>query len=263
MRTGAHGAYECVRCVRVRTGAYGAHGCVPYECGRCCARDPQCTVRDSQLTSRSVLSVPAHSNPHMRFVLAFLLSALVAPAASAQKPQVPRPDLSGAWTFNREASSTPRGGGPDMPAPGGGGGGMRGGFGGLGGGLGEPGRGVPDREEMARRRALLKEVFEAPTRFQITLEDPMVIFTHPDGRVVRYKADWKEERHQYTSGTVKTKTKWEAGRLVIETDLGSGVKVTRGYKTTGDPRQLVVSVELPGQSRDLPPITQVYDEQPL
>jgi hypothetical protein len=199
----------------------------------------------------------------MRLSIACLLAALVVPGLTAQKPVVAPPDLSGAWTFNREASTSPRGGGPDMPPPVGGGAGMRGGFGGLGGGMGEPGRGVPDREEMARRRALLKEVLEAPTRFQITLEDPMVIFTYPDGHVVRYKADWKEERHQYTSGTVKTKTKWDAGRLVIETDLGSGMKITRGYKVSGDPRQLVVSVETPGQSRDLPPITHVYDEQPL
>ena len=192
---------------------------------------------------------------------AVLFAALVVPGVPAQKPPLPRPDLSGAWTFNREASTVTRGGGPDMPAPGGGRGGMRGGFVGLGGSMGEPGRGVPDREEMARRRALLKEVLEAPTRFQITLEDPLVIFTYPDCRVVRYKTDWKEERHQFTSGTVKTKTKWEAGRLVIETDLGDGMKITRDYKVSGDPRQLVVSVQTPGQSRDLPPITHVYDEQ--
>ena len=180
----------------------------------------------------------------------------------AQKPSMPRPDLTGAWTFNREASTTPRGGGPDVSSPGGSWGGIRGGFGGLGGGSGEPGRGVQDREEMARLRALLKEVLEAPTRFQITLEDPLVIFTYPDGRVVRYKTDWKEERHQYTSGTVKTKAKWDAGRLVIETQIGDA-RITHDYKLSGDPRQLIVSVQTPGQSKDLPPITHVYDEQHL
>jgi hypothetical protein len=198
----------------------------------------------------------------MRLTLAAAVAILVVSNVSAQKDQGPRPHLSGAWTLNREASTAPRGGGPDMPAPGGGRG-MRGGFGGLGGRSGEPGRDVQDREEMARRRALFKEVLEAPTRFQITLEEPLVIFTYPDGRVVRYKTDWKEERHQYTSGTVKTKTKWEAGRLVIETDLGEGMKVTHDYKTDGDPRQLVVTLQLPGQSRDLPPVTHVYDEQPI
>jgi hypothetical protein len=137
---------------------------------------------------------------------------------------------------------------------------MRAGIGGMG--VGGPG-GAPDREEIARRRALMKEVLEAPMRFQITLEDPLVIFTHPDGRVVRYKTDWKEERHQFTSGTVKTKTKWDADRLLIETNMGDGMKVTHAFKVSGDPRQLVVSIELPGQSKDLPPITHVYDEQPL
>lgn len=198
----------------------------------------------------------------MRLSLACVLGALLVPSVSAQKEQVPPPNLAGAWTLNREASNVPRGGGPDI-TPRGGRGGMRGGFGGPGGGVGEPGRGVPDREEMARRRELLKEVVEAPTRFQITVEDPLVIFTHPDGRVVRYRTDWKEERHQYPSGTVKTKAKWDAGRLLIETNLGDGVKVTHAYKSAGDPRQLVVTLDLPGQSKDLPAITHVYDEQPL
>ena len=72
---------------------------------------------------------------------------------------------------------------------------------------------------------------------------------------MRYKADGKEERHQHQSGTVKTKTKWEVDRLTIETDMGDGFKITHGFKTNIDPRQLVVSVITPGQSKDLPPIT--------
>ncbi len=106
----------------------------------------------------------------------------------------------------------------------------------------------------------MKEVVEAPKNFVITVEDPMVIFTYTDGRIVRYKADGKEERHQYPSGTVKTKTKWELDRLTIETDMGDGFKITHAYKTNPDPRQLVVLTITPGQSKDLPPITHVYDE---
>ena len=113
---------------------------------------------------------------------------------------------------------------------------------------------------MARRRALMREVVEAPKNFVITVEEPMVIFTFTDGRIVRYKADGKEERHQFPSGTVKTKTKWELDRLTIETDLGDGFKITHAYKTNPDPRQLVVLMITPGQSKDLPPITHVYDE---
>ena len=137
---------------------------------------------------------------------------------------------------------------------------MRGGIG-LGGmSTRQRGQPAPDREEMARRRALMKEVLEAPKNFVITVEEPMVIFTYTDGRLVRYKADGKEEKHQYPSGTVKTKAKWEVDRLTIETNLGDGFKITHAYKTNRDPRQLIVPTITPGQSKDLPPITHVYDE---
>ena len=200
----------------------------------------------------------------MRSVLLLLGAFLLPSFASAQKADpAHRPAIGGAWTLNRELSTAPRGGGPDpadrMRSPGGGGG-MRGGIGagGMGGGMrGGPG---PDRDAMARRRALMKEVLEAPLRLIITVEEPLVIFTYADGRVARYKADGKEEKHQFTSGTVKTKTKWEVDRLAVETDLGDGFKITHAYKVTPDPRQLVVITTTPGQSKDLPPITHVYDE---
>ena len=139
---------------------------------------------------------------------------------------------------------------------------MRGGMGGSGGGTGggRSGAAAADREELERRRSLMKEVLEAPQRLIITVEEPLVIFTYADGRVARYKADGKEEKHQFTSGTVKTKAKWEIDRLSIETDLGDGFKITHAYKTRPDPRQLVVTTMTPGQSKDLPPVTHVYDE---
>jgi hypothetical protein len=195
------------------------------------------------------------------FVLAAALLA-AAPLVAQKSDPAPRPLIGGAWTLNRELSSTPRGGGGADPAdrmrPSGGG--MRGGigFGGMSSGRG--GGTAPDREEMARRRALMGEVLEAPKNFVITVEDPMIVFTFTDGRIVRYKADGKEERHQFPSGTVKTKTKWLLDRLTIETDLGDGFKITHAYKTNPDPRQLIVLTITPGQSKDLPPITHVYDE---
>lgn len=195
----------------------------------------------------------------MPLVQLLFAGLLVLSPAEAQPPL--RPALGGEWTLNREQSTAPGPGGPDaadrMP-PQGGRGGMRGG--GYGGGMGGATRGErPDREEMERRRSLMREVLEAPRRFLITVEDPLVIFTFPDGRVVRYRADGKDEKHQLTSGTVKTRAKWEADRLEIETDLGSGVKITHTYKVTPQ-RQLVVTTLLPRQSKDLPPMTHTYDE---
>ena len=116
------------------------------------------------------------------FVLAAAL-VLSAPVVAQKADPTPRPLIGGAWTLNRELSSTPRGGGADpadrMRSSGGG---MRGGIG-LGGmSSGRGGGSGPDREEMARRRALMKEVLEAPKTFVITVEEPMVIFTYTDGR---------------------------------------------------------------------------------
>lgn len=193
----------------------------------------------------------------MLSVAVILLSCSIALPFQSTPPA--RADISGAWTLNRDAGGAPEAG-ARLPLPDGRAG-MRGGFG--------PGRGGPDRnsvqdrEERARRRALMEEVVEAPSRFQITIEDPLVIFTHADGRVVRYRTNWKDERHQYTSGTVKTKARWDAGRLIIETDVGDGMKVTHAYSLNPEAGQLVVNVQLPGQSRDIPAITQVYDEQTM
>ena len=199
----------------------------------------------------------------MPFVAAVaLLSCSIALPAQSTPPA--RADISGAWTLNREAGAGPRGGSDaaDRLPPPGGRRGMGGGFGGVG--LGGPDRNsVQDREERARRRALMAEVVEAPSRFQITIEDPFVIFTHADGRVVRYHTNWKDERHQYTSGTVKTKTRWDSGRLIVETDIGDGMKVTHAYWLNPEAGQLVVDVQRPGQSRDIPAITHVYDEQAM
>jgi len=200
----------------------------------------------------------------MRAVLLLVGAFLLPTLAGAQKADpAQRPAIGGAWTLNRELSTSPRGGGPDpgdRMRPSGGRGGMRGGMGGGGMGGGTRGGAASDREEMERRRSLMKEVLEAPQRLIITVEEPLVIFTYADGRVARYKADGKEEKHQFASGTVKTKAKWEVDRLTIETNLGDGFKITHSYKTKPDPRQLVVTTMTPGQSKDLPPITHVYDE---
>jgi hypothetical protein len=203
----------------------------------------------------------------MRSVFLLVGACLLPTLAGAQKADpAQRPAIGGAWTLNRELSTSPRGGSPD---PGdrmrssGGRAGMRGGTGGgmgPGPGMGGTGGRATDREELERRRSLMKEVLEAPLRLTITVEEPLVIFTYADGRVARYKADGKEEKHQFASGTVKTKMTWEVDRLTIETNLGDGFKITHAYKVNPDPRQLGVMTMTPGQSKDLPPITHVYDE---
>ena len=189
--------------------------------------------------------------------LAAAAACSLAVPLAAQNPEATRPMLDGAWTLNRELSNPARSGAPD-PGDDWQRSGQRRGRGDFGGGRVRPGS--QDREEVARRRDLMREVLEAPRRFLITVEDPLVIFTFPDGRVVRYSADGKEERHQHVSGTVKTKTRWQGDGLAIETDLGGGLKITHTYRTTPEPRQLVVTTVLPRRARDLPPIQHTYDE---
>jgi hypothetical protein len=210
----------------------------------------------------------------MRSRVAFLLLCALSCLTIATQIRVvgaaDHPALAGAWSLNREQSAGQRSGAPDPDrdgAPRRRGGGGRAGMGGpmggsgIGGGMGRR-PGTDDREEMERRRELMREVLEPPTRLSITVEDPLVIFTYGDGRVVRYRADGKKEKHQATSGTVETKTKWMPDHLEIETALSDGMKVTHSYAVKDAVRQLVVTVAMNGErtSRDRPPTTLVYDD---
>ncbi len=89
-------------------------------------------------------------------------------------------------------------------------------------------------------------------------------FTEADGRTRTYKTDNRKEKHQVTSATVETRARWEEGSLVIETDLGEGLKVTQTYSVGADPRQLTVLTKLEGgpgrMSRQRPPRRTVYDD---
>ena len=129
----------------------------------------------------------------------------------------------------------------------------------------EPGR-QPDKQEMQRMRDLTHEVLVAPTRLVISQDGDVVNFTDDEGHVRRYTANGKEERHQLTSGTVATKTRWEDGALVMELEIPHGMKLSRHFAVAvaGDAKQLVVSTEIAGGDRGSPggkhsPLKAVYD----
>jgi hypothetical protein len=194
-----------------------------------------------------------------------------APSAAAAKPR-----LAGRWQLNKElsaaadsASSPANGSGSGNSYGGGRGGGRGGGFGrggggggGMGGGMGRGGGGMrggggggqgggngqADEEKMKQRRALMQEVMEVDATFTIIEGDGSVSFTHTDGRVVTYKTDGKKEKHQLTNGTIETKTRFDkdTDALVIEMDLGDGMKMTHTFTVTGDPRVLADSVKMEG-----------------
>jgi hypothetical protein len=199
--------------------------------------------------------------------------------AQAQAAPGERPHIEGAWILNRDMGDQPsRGGAGSDPGDGqgsgrhhggyggGGGGGYGGGMrgGGMRGGMGEGG-GTEDREEMMRRRALMKELLEPSTRMTVTIEGDVVAFTEADGRVRKFKTDGKKEKHQYDNGTVETKSRWDKDGLVIETALQNGMKLTETYALApgADRRQLVLQTKIEGGQRDgddRKPITRYYDD---
>ncbi len=205
-------------------------------------------------------------------VAAFVMLGISARALGGDTP-VPHPRLDGAWTLNRQMGDQTRRGGGDV-GPGedrGGGGHSHGGFGmgpgggrGMGGGMRPMGEGaMPDREEMERRRALVRELLEPSPRLTITTDGDLVAFTDADGRVRKYTANGKKEKHQFDNGTVETKTKWDADHLVVETSLRGGMKVTETYALAADTRQLIVQTKMDGgqmRGDDRPPITHYYDD---
>jgi hypothetical protein len=159
-------------------------------------------------------------------------------SAHAQAPAADHPDINGAWVLNRDVGDQmQRGGGGGESGDGGGGGGHRhggGGYGvsamGRGGGMGGGGQmSEEQKQEMERRRALMKELLQPSDRMTVTVESDIVTFTESDGRVRKFKTDGKKEKHQFDNGTVETKSKWDNGGLVIETDLQNGMKLTQTY----------------------------------
>lgn len=202
-------------------------------------------------------------------------------AAGAQAKEAPK--IGGVWKLNPQLSDPPRAAGPaddgQNPVagtgrrggggmiPGGGVGGLgRGGAAGVpvGGQRGEgPGRGI-DPEKLKAARAVLEELMTPSAMLTINDADGAVTFTEADGRTRTYKTDNRKEKHQVTNGTVETRTRWEEGSLVIETDLGEGLKLTQTYSAGADPRQLTVLTKLEGgpgrMSRQRPPRRTVYDD---
>jgi hypothetical protein len=185
-------------------------------------------------------------------------------SAHAQPPAADHPNLGGAWVLNRDmGDQMQRGGGGGESGDGEGGGGHRhggygGGGGGYGGGMGRGGGmghggmgGGPmsdeQKQEMERRRALMKELLQPSDRMTVSVDNDIVTFTESDGRVRRFKTDGKKEKHQFDNGTVETRSKWDNGGLVIETDLQNGMKLTQTYRiAAGEKRQLVLATTMEG-----------------
>jgi hypothetical protein len=201
--------------------------------------------------------------------------ALAGPAPVRAGQAAARPRLDGAWTLNHEMGDRMGGGAPGgeggrREGAGGGGGHHRGGFGmgggGMGGGMrpmgGMGGNTDQDRQEMERRRALMRELIAPSERLAIATDGDLVSFTDAEGHVRKYTANGKKEKHQFTNGTVQTKTKWDEDHLVIESSLDGGMKLTQTYGLTAETHQLIVQTKMEGgpMDDDRPPVTHYYDD---
>jgi len=182
-----------------------------------------------------------------------LPGSFVAPA-HARAPAADHPNIDGAWVLNRDmGDEMQRGGGESGDSEGGGGHrhGGGGGYGvsamGHGGGMGGGQMSDEQKQEMERRRALMKELLQPSARMNVTVENDIVTFTESDGRVRKFKTDGKKEKHQFDNGTVETKSKWDNTGLVIETALQNGMKLTQTYTiAAGEKRQLVLATKMEG-----------------
>ena len=179
-------------------------------------------------------------------LLAF--TAVVGTAAGAQTQRGAAADLTGAWTLNQDLSddaakvmekmmSGDHGSAGGQPPAGVGGGH---GPGRHGGGSGSRGGMTPDQMRAMR------DVLEAPAKLTIVEGDGSVILTDNQGHSRRLMVNNKREKRPVDNRMVDVRTKWDDGRLVTETWLYDGMKLTETYSLAPGRRQLLVSLKLEG-----------------
>lgn len=191
--------------------------------------------------------------------------------ARAEDTPAPTPEnLAGCWKLNpersddarqkmREAMDGMRGGRPPM-GPGGGGAGGRGGPG--GGGYGGGGRGGPGG--MGRRpggggdpREAVRPLFEAPVELAITPTESEVVILEKDGRMRTLHPDG--QKYKAEGGSAEVKTRWEAGKLLVETKTERGAKVTETFDVAPDRSQMIVTLRLECSPMPTVTIKRVYE----
>jgi hypothetical protein len=107
----------------------------------------------------------------------------------------------------------------------------------------------------------MQEVMTAPESIAITQKPGQVTFTDADGHLRHYATDGKTEKHQLNAGVVETRTRWNAGELVIETSPTQGVTLVESYTVDPATRQLIVTLQSgnPGAQGSMRPVRRVYD----
>lgn len=218
----------------------------------------------------------------MTSALALVVGLGTVSVLASAPEETTRPALGGVWQLNRDLSAPPGGGpGGEMSRPGGGrggrggapgggggmgGGGMGRGGGGMGGpggggGRGPGGGGPPSEEQMQQMRDTMRELMQPAARLTIVQRDDTVSFTDDQGRVRKFVANGKDEKHQLDAATLETTSRWKDGALVIEWETGRGPTVVRSYRIDPVAHHLVIETTMKGgrSGGDRPPVKHVYD----
>lgn len=196
------------------------------------------------------------------FTFVAFAAVVAATPGSAQSSRTDRDalaNLTGAWTLNKELSDDAA---KVMEAMQGGDHGGRPAGGGHGPGMHGGGSNRADMtpEQMRAMRARMSDVLEAPTTLTIVQADASVTLTDNHGRSQRLTVNNKKEKRPVDNRMVEVRTKWDDDRLVNETWLGDGLKLTETYALASGRRQLQVSVKLEGSHLPRPMnFRRIYD----
>jgi hypothetical protein len=163
-----------------------------------------------------------------------LICALVSSTMFSQH-KAQATNLTGSWTLNKDLSDDPAKAVETIH-------GQRSGRSGHGPWMHGGGRGGMDRAQMdAMRRAL-----ESPARLTITQADGSITFREGDSGSQTLTTNNKKQTVRLDNRTIEVRTRWDSGRLVKETSLADGMKLTETYSLVSEPRQLHVMVKLEG-----------------
>ena len=141
------------------------------------------------------------------------------------------PNLTGVWRLNTDLSDDVAKIVETMHGGSGGGHGMR---------MHGSGRGPIDPEQMRARMALV----EAPRRLTITQDERSITLTDGDGHSQILTPNNQKQKVPIGNSTVDVKAKWADDRLMKETSLADGTKITETYSLIPDSQQLHVSVKI-------------------
>ena len=210
------------------------------------------------------LALAAGACPSLAFATDIPPLALAAAAQS-------RPDFSGLWVLNAQASDNPleklKAAMQTMQPAKGGGRGMGGGSGGQGRGSGMGGgrhgrgstEGIVGRGEMPSRE--MSALIAATGSLDITHADPMLLIVDENQQRQRLFTDFRGASVS-ASGGLRQRVAvagWEGAALVVESTMSHGLKLVQHYQIDADTGQLVISaVAHPSETRPVP-FRLVYD----